>query len=223
MTGVALAALVLFALSRRRPKAKQLRGGGPSSAQARRTAEQAAAMLQLYLTGGGDPGTRYRHVANVERAQRLMGKLRETGYVDAYTRARAANLGHPLPPPLTYDTAEQAAKALDSFLKRTGRFGWDKDRPPEIRAAQRGMGMPRSAQDGIVGPKTRLRAVALGVTLPPRPDTYGQTDSVSGPYQEGQANAELSEEDSEVMRELAEIEADIRSQDPWQNTPHEMD
>lgn len=220
MTGVLLAALALYALSQRGGKPKRVRDG-PSSAEARKTAEQAAAMLRIYLLGGGDPGTRYRHVGNVERAQRLMGKIRETGYVDAYTRARAANLGHALPPPLTYDTAEQAAKALAAFVQRTGRFGHDKDRPPEIRAAQRGMGMPRREQDGIVGPKTRLRAVALGVTLPARPDKY--PDRVSGPYQEGQANLELSEEDSEVMQDLAAIEDEIRSQDPWQNTPHEMD
>jgi murein L,D-transpeptidase YcbB/YkuD len=61
---------------------------------------------------------------------------------------------------------KQAAQELAAFLKRTGRFGSDRDRAPEILAAQRDLGV---AADGIVGPVTRTAAAKQGVRLPPRP------------------------------------------------------
>ena len=57
----------------------------------------------------------------------------------------------------------QAAKDLASFLKKTGRFGSSRDRPAEVRAAQRDL---KVTDDGIVGPKTRTAAQRAGVTLP---------------------------------------------------------
>lgn len=67
------------------------------------------------------------------------------------------------------DTAErerqaQAARDLTRFLIRTGRFGTLKDRPQEVIAAQTALGVK---PDGIVGPRTRAAAAAVGVALPP--------------------------------------------------------
>lgn len=59
---------------------------------------------------------------------------------------------------------KEAATSLRDFLARTGRFGTLKDRPEEVRAAQRDLGVK---VDGIVGPVTRAAAKKAGVTLPP--------------------------------------------------------
>jgi peptidoglycan hydrolase-like protein with peptidoglycan-binding domain len=59
-----------------------------------------------------------------------------------------------------------AANALLQFLIKTGRFGGGKDRPNEVKAAQRDLGVK---PDGIVGPKTRTAALNQGVALPPKP------------------------------------------------------
>jgi murein L,D-transpeptidase YcbB/YkuD len=61
-------------------------------------------------------------------------------------------------------TPLQAAKDLKAFLLRTGRHGTLKDRPAEVKAAQRDMGL---TDDGIVGKRTRAAAQKLGVALPP--------------------------------------------------------
>ena len=60
--------------------------------------------------------------------------------------------------------AADAAVALRDYLKRTRKFGSKKNPAPEVKAAQADMG--GLTVDGIVGPKTRARAKALGVTLP---------------------------------------------------------
>lgn len=59
-----------------------------------------------------------------------------------------------------------AARTLLEFLIRTGRFGSSTDKPDEIKAAQRDLGVPA---DGMVGPSTRAAALRAGVALPPRP------------------------------------------------------
>lgn len=61
--------------------------------------------------------------------------------------------------------AKASAIALRNFLAQTHRFGTKNDRPAEVSAAQRAMGLK---PDGIVGPSTRARAKTLGVTLPLR-------------------------------------------------------
>lgn len=86
----------------------------------------------------------------------------------------AKNAGEPLPaaivnaPPPTptevVRSPKQAAQELRAFLLRTGRFGTLKDRPEEVKAAQRDLGL---TDDGIVGPRTRAAAKSQGVTLPP--------------------------------------------------------
>lgn len=63
-------------------------------------------------------------------------------------------------------TPKQAAQALRSFLLLSKRFGTVADRPQQTKDAQREMGVE---PDGIVGPKTRAAAKALGVELPPKP------------------------------------------------------
>lgn len=59
---------------------------------------------------------------------------------------------------------KDAAVALQRFLIRTGRFGTLKDRPQEVKDAQRDLGVQ---PDGIVGKRTRLAAKNAGVALPP--------------------------------------------------------
>lgn len=71
-------------------------------------------------------------------------------------------------PRMTIDVPKRspkdAAEALRDFLRRTRKFGSKKAPVPEVKAAQADMG--GLSVDGIVGPKTRARAKALGVTLP---------------------------------------------------------
>lgn len=71
-------------------------------------------------------------------------------------------------PALTIDVPKRspadAAAALRDFLRRTRKYGSKKAPVPEVKAAQADMGS--LTVDGIVGPKTRARAKALGVTLP---------------------------------------------------------
>lgn len=78
----------------------------------------------------------------------------------------AARRPMPLPPPEPEGarTPKQAAGELQQFLIKTGRFGSKKDRPAEVIAAQRDLGVK---PDGIVGPKTRAAARKQGVALPP--------------------------------------------------------
>lgn len=76
-----------------------------------------------------------------------------------------------VPPPFPSSSASSsagagpAAQKLLAFLIRTGRFGSAKDRPEEVREAQRAFGVK---DDGIVGPSTRTAAKRAGVALPPR-------------------------------------------------------
>jgi len=90
----------------------------------------------------------------------------ERAAVDATMRSIVA----PPPPvfkqPATPPSAAKAAAAnLLRFLLKTGRFGNKRDRPDEIKRAQRALGVK---PDGIVGPKTRAAASKAGVALPPR-------------------------------------------------------
>lgn len=211
MGWLGLALLALLALGGRgRGLAK------PRTDAARKTAEQAAHALRLYLVGGGDPGASGRSVDNVERAQRLMGGLVPTGWVDAATRRRAAELGASLPAEPRYQSAESAAEALADFLRRTGRHGWQKDRPPEVRRAQRDMGLPARLQSGVVGPVTRARARALGTELPPRPARYPIVAGEGGELEEGEANYDESGDYStEFTDEEIELEHRIREGDLW--------
>ena len=93
--------------------------------------------------------------------------------------SRPAVVAEPEPPSpvMTLTEMEQkqraAAQKLLAFLIKTGRFGTlahdkksKRDRPAEIIEAQRVL---RVTPDGIVGPKTRAAAAAVGVALPERP------------------------------------------------------
>lgn len=87
----------------------------------------------------------------------------DTGVAMAQAPAPAA-----AKPALTIDVPKRnpqdAAMALRDFLRRTRKFGSKKSPVPEVKAAQADMG--GLSVDGIVGPKTRARAKALGATLP---------------------------------------------------------
>lgn len=62
--------------------------------------------------------------------------------------------------------AHAAAVALRDYLLAGGKFGTQRARSEEVRVAQAAMGV--TGEDGIVGPKTRKAARALGVKLPLR-------------------------------------------------------
>jgi len=62
--------------------------------------------------------------------------------------------------------AHAAAVALRDYLLAGGKFGTQRARSVEVRTAQAAMGV--TGEDGIVGPKTRKAARALGVKLPLR-------------------------------------------------------
>ena len=97
---------------------------------------------------------------------------------DPFVPPSAAKLAEPEPTFASSRSDMQAkqkaaAQKLLTFLIRTGRFGTlahdtksKKDRPVEIKEAQRVLGV---VPDGIVGPKTRAAAAAVGVALPERP------------------------------------------------------
>lgn len=96
----------------------------------------------------------------------------ERAAVDAAMRTIVAPKQPPLPLPPKFfkpsappSAAKAAAADLLRFLIKTGRFGNKRDRPEEIKRAQRALGVK---PDGIVGPKTRAAAAKAGVALPPR-------------------------------------------------------
>jgi len=62
--------------------------------------------------------------------------------------------------------AQAAAAELREYLLRGGSFGSARARSAVVKLNQTRMGMPIA--DGIVGPKTRARALELGVKLPVR-------------------------------------------------------
>lgn len=66
--------------------------------------------------------------------------------------------------------AYDAAIDLREYINRTGNWGTSAHKDSTIAALQKRMGMGSDAI-GIAGPKTRARATALGVTLPPKPGT----------------------------------------------------
>lgn len=105
----------------------------------------------------------------------------ERAAVDAAVSQAIRDSGHPMPTPIPAAQAapqpsaapqasgrspKDAAKALQAFLLKTGRFGSNSktDRPQEVKDAQRDLGV---VPDGIVGPKTRAAAKRQGVALPP--------------------------------------------------------
>lgn len=83
----------------------------------------------------------------------------------------ASDASKTLQPPLTATlpsgrSPKTAALQLLAWLKATRRFGGGSDRPNEIKDAQTDLGVK---PDGIVGPKTRAAAAAVGVDLPRSP------------------------------------------------------
>lgn len=89
-----------------------------------------------------------------------------------YAAPPSSSSSTPDPPPFPAElappsssAAKDAAGSLLAFLIKTRRFGSTKDRPAEVLAAQRALGVK---PDGIVGPSTRAAAAKLGVALPPR-------------------------------------------------------
>ncbi|UCC72286.1 MAG: hypothetical protein JSV86_18255 [Gemmatimonadota bacterium] len=153
----------------------------------------AALALSDYTRAGGHQGTRARPSSTVKKYQALMGGLKADGIVGPKTRARAAALGHPLAPrarraraaarpalpaprpapaapaaaPIVAEpTPEEAAARLRIYTKEGGNQGTRANPSSIVKRYQALMG--GLVADGIIGPKTRARAKALGSTLYPR-------------------------------------------------------
>lgn len=99
----------------------------------------------------------------IEHPQVMPAEAERQAAVDA-TMAQVIRDHHE--PPAGDPKKKAAANALLQFLIKTGRFGGGKDKPAEVKAAQRDLGVK---PDGIVGPKTRTAALNQGVALPPKP------------------------------------------------------
>jgi murein L,D-transpeptidase YcbB/YkuD len=129
----------------------------------------AAQQLSIYLANTNDFGAKGKPSASVKGFQTQMGGLTADGIVGPKTRARAQALGVILPQPSaapaqTSSGAKAAAATLRDYLAKTNDFGSTAHPSQSVKVAQQAMG--GIAADGIVGPKTRARAQALGVTLP---------------------------------------------------------
>lgn len=68
----------------------------------------------------------------------------------------------------TKPTPDQAAKILQIWTKGGGNQGTKTNRSETVKRCQLLMGFTGNDADGIIGPKTRARAKALGYTLAPR-------------------------------------------------------
>lgn len=68
----------------------------------------------------------------------------------------------------TKPTPDQAAKILQIWTKGGGNQGTRSNRSATVKRCQLLMGFTGKDADGIIGPKTRSRARALGYTLAPR-------------------------------------------------------
>jgi murein L,D-transpeptidase YcbB/YkuD len=159
----------------------------PAPASAGRTAQKAAEDLRAFLLATNRFGSAADRPEEVRAAQRDLG-VADDGIVGPATRAAARKYGVTLPlreqpkparasssassssspssPAEVERTPRAAAEALRAFLQKTKRHGTKKDRPAEVRAAQRDLGV---TDDGVVGPETRAAAKRAGVTLPARP------------------------------------------------------
>jgi len=159
------------------------------------TPRQYAQHLADYLAKTHSFGSKATPDNQVRLAQSKMGGLKADGIVGPKTRTRAKALGVTLPArPSAPSTTKPAAayqvmvgqatnikpvsapasgaKMLAAYLTRTKSFGSKTHPDTTVAKCQNIMGGLRN--DGIVGPKTRARAHALGVTLPQRPVTAGQ-------------------------------------------------
>jgi hypothetical protein len=84
----------------------------------------------------------------------------------------------------TKPTPDQAAKILSIWTKGGGNQGTKNNRSETVKRCQILMGFKGKQADGIIGPKTRTRALALGYRLAPRsaqkPGAVGGYDSILG-------------------------------------------
>ncbi len=162
-------------------------------------AKDAAKNLKSYLDSTKDFGTKARPSQHVRDYQAKMGGLVNDGIVGPKTNARAKVLGFTLPnrpvattskttakltakptaKPSTKPTPKDSAAALGKYLTRTKDFGTKAKPSATVKQYQTYMGGLQN--DGIVGPKTRARAQALGTTLPVAPTPAKPKSVVSKP------------------------------------------
>ncbi len=128
---------------------------------------QAASALRDYLIRTNEFGSDNNKIPEIAGYQRDMGMgSNAIGIVGPMTRNKASALGVTLPQKKATSTnnAKQAAASLKDYLTNTGDFGSKAQPSQNVKSFQTQMG--GLVNDGIVGPKTRARAQALGVSLP---------------------------------------------------------
>lgn len=139
-----------------------------------RSPEKAASDLKGYLTAGGDPGHKGKVSQFVKAAQKDMGGLTADGIYGPKTKARARALGvvidgsaprtsHASQSTSLARSQKQAAADLKNYLAQGGNPGSKGNPSSYVKAAQHDMG--GLTADGIMGPKTKARAKALGSAI----------------------------------------------------------
>jgi hypothetical protein len=153
------------------PAAKPSPSSPAPSSPAVNPQKQAAVNLGQYLALSHDFGSKAHPSSTVKASQAAMGGLTADGIVGPKTRARALALGVELPaagttaaPSGNAAAQKQAAVNLGQYLASSHDFGSKAHPSATVKSYQGAMG--GLTADGIVGPKTRTRAQALGVQLP---------------------------------------------------------
>lgn len=131
----------------------------------KKKAEKAEAAIKATQPIRSDP-----YPVTVEHPDVIPSPPQEQAAVDATMAQVIRDQQKPTQPTAAAPAAESAQRAaatrLMTFLIKTGRFGSAKDKPAEVKQAQKALGVKA---DGIVGPKTRAASLAVGVALPPKP------------------------------------------------------
>lgn len=145
------------------------RGGKRTPAPARPAAASQTFPLQteeeMRQRAGVDAAVHQAVKEHIQKTETSVSPASSSPILDPFKEEHPqpkSELIDPFPP---QRTAAQAAKDLKSFLVRTKRFGTKQDKPEEVKAAQRDLGVK---DDGIVGPVTRAAAKKAGTTLPAR-------------------------------------------------------
>lgn len=141
-------------------------GAGQSNPQ-----YDAAIGLRDNLQKTNDYGSKAKPNLAAKNFQSKMGGLVADGIVGPKTNTRAKQLGVTLPAPRKIASTpanttanKDAATGLKAYLTKTNSFGSKAKPDATVKSYQTKMG--GLVNDGIVGPKTRARAQALGAVLP---------------------------------------------------------
>jgi len=183
-----------------KPKQEPKTPATPKVGEKNPTPRESAAGLKKYLERTGSFGSDKQPDTTVKQYQFYMQMGKDAiGIVGPKTRKLAKILGSvlpekpsshkpnkPTPAKPSSDTAKRAASGLKSYLEKTSDFGSDNHKSSNVKTFQAAMGMGSDAI-GIVGPKTRARAKALGVTLPQKASKPNDKPKDVTPKQAAQA------------------------------------